>query len=127
MLGLERITDFEDICDNKDWAKEIEEVYEGDIDQVDLMIGAFAEPLIEGFGFSETAFRIAILMASRRLKSDRFFTSSFNEEIYTKTGLKWVRDNSMITVILRHHPALEPALRGLETAFQPWNRSTPSR
>ncbi len=27
-----------------------------------------------GFGFSDTAFRIFILMASRRLKSDRFFT-----------------------------------------------------
>ena len=30
-----------------------------------------------GFGFSDTAFRIFILMASRRLKSDRFFTTDF--------------------------------------------------
>ena len=125
MLDMDRITDFDDLTDNKTWAKEIAEVYDGEIDQVDLMIGVFAEPLIEGFGFSETAFRIAILMASRRLKSDRFFTSSYNEEIYTKTGLKWIHDNSMITVILRHHPALEPAIRGLETAFQPWNRTSP--
>lgn len=123
MLGMDRITNFDDLTDNETYAREIKEVYGDDIDLVDLMIGAFAEPLIEGFGFSETAFRIAILMASRRLKSDRFFTSDFSEEIYTKTGLKWVRDNSMLTVILRHHPALEPALRGLKTAFQPWNRS----
>jgi hypothetical protein len=123
MLGMNRITSFKELTDNKAWAKEVDEVYDGDIDQVDLMIGAFAEPLVEGFGFSETAFRIAILMASRRLKSDRFFTSSFKEEIYTKTGLKWIRDNSMITVILRHHPALEPALRGRKTAFQPWNHT----
>lgn len=34
-----------------------------------------AEPLPPGFGFSDTAFRIFILMASRRLKSDRFFTN----------------------------------------------------
>ncbi len=79
MLGMERINKFEDLCDNKAWAREIKDVYDGDIDMVDLMIGAFAEPLIDGFGFSETAFRIAILMASRRLKSDRFFTSGYSE------------------------------------------------
>jgi len=33
------------------------------------------EQLLPGFGFSDTAFRIFILMASRRLKSDRFFTN----------------------------------------------------
>ena len=31
-----------------------------------------------GFGFSDTAFRIFILMASRRLKSDRFFTNDYS-------------------------------------------------
>ena len=126
MLYMERFESFEELTDNKVWAEELEEVY-GDIDKVDLMIGVFAEPLIEGFGFSETAFRIAVLMASRRLQSDRFFTSSYSEEIYTEIGLKWVRDNSMLTVILRHHPALEPAMRGLESAFQPWNRTKRAR
>ena len=46
--------------------------------------GLYAEPLPEGFGFSDTAFRIFILMASRRLKSDRFFTDDFVPEIYTR-------------------------------------------
>ena len=41
----------------------------GDVDRVDLMVGMFAEDLPEGFGFSDTAFRVFILMASRRLKS----------------------------------------------------------
>ena len=49
-------------------------VYDNDLEKVDLMVGLFAEPLPKGFGFSETAFRIFVLMASRRLKSDRFFT-----------------------------------------------------
>jgi hypothetical protein len=40
-------------------------------------VGMYAEPLPPGFGFSDTAFRVFILMASRRLKSDRFFTSDF--------------------------------------------------
>ena len=39
--------------------------------------GCYAEKPPAGFGFSDTAFRIFILMASRRLKSDRFFTYDF--------------------------------------------------
>ena len=62
-------------------------MYNNDIDKVDLMTGLYAEPLPEGFGFSDTAFRIFILMASRRLKSDRFFTDDFVPEIYTEFGL----------------------------------------
>ena len=38
------------------------------------MVGLLAETPPEGFGFSDTAFRIFILMASRRLQSDRFLT-----------------------------------------------------
>ena len=38
------------------------------------MPGLYAEPLPKGFGFSDTAFRVFILMASRRIKSDRFLT-----------------------------------------------------
>ena len=82
----------------------------GDVERVDLMIGMYAETPPEGFGFSDTAFRVFILMASRRIKSDRFFTDCFTEEYYTKTGMKWIDDNSMVTVLERHYPELAPAL-----------------
>jgi len=52
-----------------------------------LMVGLFAERLPEGFAFSDTAFRIFILMASRRLNSDRFFTTDFTPEVYSEPGL----------------------------------------
>ena len=68
-------------------------VYDDDIDSVDLMIGLYAEPLPPGFGFSDTAFRIFILMASRRLKSDRFFTTDFTPRVYTQLGMDWIADN----------------------------------
>ena len=45
-----------------------------------LMVGLFAEPKPPGFGFSDTAFRIFILMVSRRLKSDRFFLSKKSQK-----------------------------------------------
>src|SRR3712207_7590749 len=44
-----------------------------------------------------TLFR-SILMASRRLNSDRFFTTDFTPEIYTQVGLEWIDDNDMSTV-----------------------------
>ena len=67
-LRKPRIEKFEDLTDNPEWAEEIREVYDGDIDRVDLQVGLLAEPLPPGFGFSDTAFRIFILMASRRLQ-----------------------------------------------------------
>ena len=124
LLRMDRVTSFEEMTGDPETAAEIKAVYDGDIDQVDLMVGMFAEPLIEGFGFSETAFRIFIVMASRRLKSDRFFTSDFTEERYTKAGLQWIRDNTMQTVLKRHIPELKPALREVDNAFHPWTPTT---
>jgi hypothetical protein len=121
-LRKRRIEKFEDLTDNRQWAEEIREVYDGDIDQVDLQVGLLAEPLPPGFGFSDTAFRIFILMASRRLKSDRFFTDDYSPDVYTPEGLEWVEENTMSDVLLRHHPELAPALDGVENAFAPWKK-----
>ena len=74
----------------------------------------------KGFGFSDTAFRIFILMASRRLKSDRFFTRDFNADAYTQVGFDWVNKTSMKDVILRHYPELEPVIGDTERVFAPW-------
>jgi hypothetical protein len=112
---------FGDITDNPKWASEIRDVYDGDIDRVDLQVGLMAETPPPGFGFSDTAFRIFILMASRRLKSDRFFTKDYTPEVYTPEGLQYIEDNTMLDVLRRHHPELAPALEGVENAFAPWN------
>jgi hypothetical protein len=86
------------------------------------MTGLYAEPLPPGFGFSETAFRIFVLMASRRLKSDRFFTDDFRPEIYTEFGIDYVRRNSMLNVVKRHYPQLGRSLEGVKNAFAPWKQ-----
>jgi hypothetical protein len=111
---------FEELSDNPGWVRQIREVYEDDLEAVDLMVGLFAEPLPPGFGFSDTAFRIFILMASRRLNSDRFFTTDFTPEVYTPVGMKWLDENGFASVLLRHFPALRPALRGVANPFAPW-------
>jgi hypothetical protein len=59
-------------------------------------------------------------MASRRLKSDRFFTNNFNAETYTQVGFDWVNNTTMKDVILRHYPELTEAIDDVERVFAPW-------
>jgi hypothetical protein len=120
LFRLKPASSFEDLTDNPACAEELRRIY-GDIEKVDLMIGSYAERKPPGFGFSETAFRVFILMASRRLESDRFFTTDFRPEVYTPGGMEWVKNNTMRAVLLRHFPSLEPALRGVANPFAPWN------
>ncbi len=125
-LRMPRRRTFDQLTANPQWAKEIAEVYGGDIDAVDLQIGMYAEKPPKGFGFSDTAFRIFILMASRRLKSDRFFTTDFRPEVYTQVGYDWVNHTSMKDVLLRHYPELQPVIGDVDRVFAPWpERGTP--
>jgi hypothetical protein len=123
-MRMPRVRSFDELTENKQWAEQIRRVYNNDIDKVDLQVGMYAEPLPPGFGFSDTAFRVFILMASRRLKSDRFFTTDFRPEVYTQTGIDWVNKTKMKDVILRHYPELAPALEGMPNAFLPWHRTS---
>jgi hypothetical protein len=123
MIHMPRVRSFENLTDNPKTAEELRRVYNNDIDSVDLMVGILAEsPRPAGFGFSETAFRIFLLMAPRRLKSDRFLTVDYTPQVYTQTGLDWINDNDMSTVLIRHFPGLQPALARVRNAFVPWRR-----
>jgi hypothetical protein len=121
LLHLEPAGSFDELTDNPRWAADLRRVYNDDIERVDLMVGMFAETRPAGFAFSDTAFRIFVLMASRRLNSDRFFTTDFTPEVYTPAGMDWLKNNTMLTVILRHFPDLAPPMRGLGNAFEPWH------
>jgi hypothetical protein len=110
-----------------------------DVDTVVGWLSEFARP--HGFAISETQFQVFILNASRRLFSDRFFTSSFRPEFYTDLGVAWVTQNGPDTrmergrpngheveasplkrVLLRTMPELAPELDHVVNAFDPWAR-----
>src|SRR6266566_3082125 len=124
---LRPLKSFEELTNNTTWVEQLRSIYNNDIDQVDLVIGMYAEfesgRLPQGFGFSDTAFRIFILMASRRLNSDRFFTTDFNPKVYSQVGFDWVVQNDMTTVMLRHFPALKPMLESVKNPFAPWTKA----
>jgi hypothetical protein len=122
LFHLKPAESFEDLTPNPEWQQQLRWVYEGDIERVDLMVGMYGEQPPAGFGFSDTAFRVFVLMASRRLNSDRFLTADYRPAVYTQAGLDWIDNNTMKTILLRHYPELRPALHGVTNAFQPWRR-----
>ena len=128
LLGVRPIRSFDDLANplHPSLPEELRRIYgqtggKDNVERLDLMVGLFSEVPPDGFGFSDTAFRIFILMASRRLKSDRFIAKDFTPEVYTQEGIDWVKDNGMKTMLLRHFPELGPALYGVANAFKPWN------
>ena len=123
LLHKAPVTSFEELTDNPQWAAELRRVYNNDLEMVDAHVGLMAEPLPKGFGFSDTAFRIFLLMASRRLKSDRFLSRDYRPEIYTKQGIEWVEQSTMIDVLTRHFPSVAPFMKGIESAFHPWRKA----
>ncbi|GAA2215179.1 peroxidase family protein [Nonomuraea monospora] len=114
------VTGFDRMTADPRWARELAEVYDGDPERVDATVGLLAEPKPPGFALSDTAFRVFVLMASRRLKSDPFFTDLYTPEVYSPEGLDWIDRTGMTEVLLRHHPELAPALSGVPHAFAPW-------
>jgi hypothetical protein len=117
-LGMSAPTSFEELTDNPTWRAEIKALYPT-VEDVDLLVGTLAETGPPSFGFSDTVFRIFILMASRRLKSDRFFTTDFTPEVYTQAGWDWIQDNTFRSVLTRHCPSVAPLFEGVRNVFLP--------
>ena len=125
-LGLNPIRRFEDLTDNAADVSLLKDVYgdrPADVENLDLLIGTLSEGhRPTGFGFGETMFQIFILNATRRLQADRFYTTCYNEETYTKEGLDWLDDADFRTVLLRNYPALaDTGLANIKNAFEPWD------
>jgi len=124
LLRLRPIKTFDELTDDPYLRAELDDIYGGEVDKLDLTIGMFAEKRPTGFAFSDTAFRIFILMASRRLNSDRFYTRDYDPRVYTETGMQWIDDATMTGALLRHWPTLSSVLPAKANAFEPWSTPT---
>jgi hypothetical protein len=122
MLRMSVPKTFQELTDNAQWQSELEKIY-GDVESVDLLTGTLAETKPPGFAISDTAFRIFIVMAGRRMKSDRFLTDDYGPAVYTPAGIDWVENNGMREVLLRHAPSLGPTVANLRNLFFPWPRA----
>ena len=126
-IGLTPINKFEDLTTDPKTLAELKRLYDNDVEQVDTMVGQLAETVRPGgFAFGETAFQVFIINASRRLMTDRFYTTDYTAEVYTQEGMDWVEENTMLDVIRRHFPSLTNSLAGTENAFKPWGLKIPA-
>ncbi len=121
-LHMPPIQDFTDLTPDKQLAEKLREVYNNDVEAIDVMVGQLAEGYRpEGFGFSDTTFRIFTMMAPRRFQADRFYTNDFNQQVYTPEGMRWIRQTNFKTVIVRHVPELAAVMEKVGNPFFPWN------
>jgi hypothetical protein len=118
-LHMPRLRRFEQLTQDPRSLAALKELY-GSVDEIDTVVGLLAEAPPPGFGFSDTAFRIFLLMASRRLQSDRFLTVDFRPEVYTPLGMDWIKRNSFSSVLLRHFPELADVVPGGKAVFGSW-------
>jgi hypothetical protein len=131
LVRMRPIQSYEELVGHRQDAKYLKDTLEklygktadgrDNVDQIDLLVGLLGEKVPPGFGFSDTAFRIFILMASRRLKSDRFFTDDFRPEVYTQFGIDWVNEQTMTAMIERHYPRLKGRIPTNKNVFAPWS------
>jgi hypothetical protein len=119
-LHMKPLRSIDEITPCADWQDRIRYVYGDDVERIDLLVGLCADARPEEFAFSDTAFRVFLLMAPRRMLSDRFYTADYREDVYTRAGINWVESNSMATVIRRHFRELESRLARDANAFAPW-------
>lgn len=125
LLNLTTPDTFEKLTNDTVTAAELREAYNGNIEDVDLLIGSLAEARPPGFGFGDTPFHLFLCMANRRLRTDRFLTIDYKEEYYTKEGLEWVENSTMKKVLLRNFPevdGLNSAMQNVTNAFYVWNK-----
>ncbi|KAK4774469.1 hypothetical protein SAY86_009404 [Trapa natans] len=116
------ISQWEDLTDDEEVVRALREVYGDDVEKLDLIVGLHAEKKIKGFAISETAFFIFLLVASRRLEADRFFTTNFNAETYTEKGLEWVnKTETLKDIIDRQFPGTTKKWMRCSSAFSVWD------
>jgi len=63
------ITKWEDLTEDEEAIEVLDDVYDGDVEELDLLVGLMAEKKIKGFAISETAFYIFLIMATRYIFS----------------------------------------------------------
>ncbi|GER29463.1 alpha-dioxygenase 2 [Striga asiatica] len=109
-LMLIPIAKWEDLTDDEQAIDTLRHVYGDDVEELDTMVGLTAEKKIPG-----------------RLEADRFFTSDFNEDVYTKKGLEWVNTTESLKDVLdRHFPEMSGKWMNSTSAFSVWDAPLPT-
>ncbi len=97
----------DDLTSDEDEREMLKSVYT-DIEQVDFFVGCLADKdRPEGFAFGIVPYHIFVVMASRRLLSDRFFQEGLTEENYSEIGLTYLMETTFHDILSRQFPNIK--------------------
>ena len=106
-LLLEPYASLDDLTDNEEELELLKSVYT-DIEQVDFMVGCLVDKeRPEGFAFGVVPYHIFVVMASRRVFSDRFFQEGLTADNYTPWGLNYLATETFQSILVRNFPGLD--------------------
>ena len=97
----------DELTSDKEERKMLKSVYT-DIEQVDFLVGCLADKdRPDGFAFGIVPYYIFVVMASRRLLSDRFFQEGLTEENYSKIGVSYLMEATFHDILARQFPDMK--------------------
>lgn len=98
-FGLERITDFEDITDDKALAKNMKFLY-GNVDNIDAWIGLLAEKHLDNSIFGPTLYKIMEDQFIRLREGDRFYFE--NDPAFSPEEINEIKNTKIHDIIMRN-------------------------
>ena len=106
-LLLPPLKSIDDLTDDQEERQLLKTVYV-DIEQVDFLVGCLVDQdRPEGFAFGVVPYHIFVVMASRRLMSDRFFMEGLTEENYSESGIQYLIGTSFGDILKRQFPDMK--------------------
>tara|TARA_R110002049_G_scaffold72490_7_gene187528 strand:- start:96593 stop:99271 length:2679 start_codon:yes stop_codon:yes gene_type:complete len=96
-VGLERVTTFSEITSDTELAAKLEELY-GDVDNIDVWVGALAEDHVDGSSLGELATTVIADQFERIRDGDRFWY----QNLFTGEQLSQIENTSLSDVIERN-------------------------
>lgn len=122
LLGLPIYKSFSELTSNVEDAELMKKLYHNDIESLDSTIGFLAEEPPEGLELGETVVHMLSLLASRRIESDRFYTTDFNAKVYTQYGIDWINAATIKKIISRNFPELAEELKDVTNPLARWDK-----
>ncbi len=99
-FGLERVKSFDELTSDKELANTLQDLY-GTVEDVDLLVGLFAEDAVAPSGAGETTQAIVGEQFERLRDADRFWFENKRKDggVFTKKEIKEIKETSYSDII----------------------------
>ena len=97
-FGLQKVSSFADITSDQELQAKLEEIYEGDVNNIDAFVGLLAEDHVDGAAVGETLQAVLVDQFVRLRDGDRFYY----ENNFSQQEIKQIEDVTFSDLIRRN-------------------------